>query len=93
MRLIYDETKRLTNLAKHGFDFADLDVEFFASAKVISAKGDRFMAISEFQEVVIVAVLFRPIGSEALSIISMRPASTKERRLSWAMSNSLRNAL
>jgi uncharacterized DUF497 family protein len=27
----------------------------------------------------IVAVIFRPLGSEALTIISMRPASKKER--------------
>lgn len=81
MKLIYDETKRLTNLAKHGLDFADLDVEFFVSAKVIEAKADRFMAIGEFRGAIIIAVVFRPMGSEALSIISMRPASTKERSL------------
>jgi len=81
MLLIYDETKRLTNLAKHGLDFADLDVEFFVNAKVVEAKADRFMAIGEFRGAVIIAVVFRPVGSEALAIISMRPASTKERSL------------
>lgn len=81
MLLIYDETKRLTNLAKHGLDFADLDVEFFVSAKVIEAKANRYMAIGEFRGAIIIAVVFRPLGSEALSIISMRPASTKERSL------------
>nr|WP_295463705.1 BrnT family toxin [Mesorhizobium sp.] len=81
MELVYDENKRLTNLAKHGLDFADLDPEFFAASTVIPAKADRFMAIGEFQGMIIVAVVFRPLGSEAISIISMRPASTRERKL------------
>lgn len=81
MRLIYDETKRLTNLAKHGLDFADLDFDFFLSVKIVAGKADRFVAVGEFQGRIIVAVVFRPLGTEALSIISMRPASTKERRL------------
>ena len=29
MRIVWDEAKRLTNLAKHGLDFADLDAELF----------------------------------------------------------------
>jgi len=41
------------------------------------------MAIGEFQGIVIIAVVFRPLGSEALSVISMRPASTTERKHRW----------
>lgn len=81
MHLIYDETKRRTNLAKHGMDFADLDVAFFEASKIVPAKGDRSMAIGEFQGAIIIAVIVQPLGSEALAIISMRPASLKERRL------------
>jgi hypothetical protein len=29
MKIVWDEPKRLTNLAKHGLDFADLDTDFF----------------------------------------------------------------
>jgi uncharacterized DUF497 family protein len=39
------------------------------------------MAIGEFNGQIIVAVVFKPLGSEAISVISMRPASTKERKL------------
>ncbi|WP_244491227.1 BrnT family toxin [Paramesorhizobium deserti] len=71
----------MTNIDKHGLDFADLNFEFFLSAKVAPAKEGRFVAIGEFNGQIIIAVVFRPLGSEALSVISMRPASQKERRL------------
>ncbi|KVK55507.1 hypothetical protein BCY90_12835 [Agrobacterium deltaense] len=82
MKITYDETKRLTNIEKHGLDFADLTIEFFAGSIVLPAKEDRFMAIGEFQGRIIIAVVFSPLGSQALSVISMRPTSTRERRLS-----------
>ncbi|UXT19750.1 hypothetical protein FY140_02970 [Agrobacterium tumefaciens] len=72
----------MTNIEKHGLDFADLTIEFFAGSIVLPAKEDRFMAIGEFQGRIIIAVVFSPLGSQALSVISMRPASTRERRLS-----------
>ena len=81
MKITYDENKRQTNIEKHGFDFADLDMEFFASSVVIPSRDGRFKAIGEFQGVVIVAAVFKPLGSEAISVISMRVASTKERKL------------
>ncbi|WP_323687224.1 MULTISPECIES: BrnT family toxin [unclassified Rhizobium] len=81
MKITYDETKRLTNIEKHGLDFADLTIEFFVGSIVVPAKENRFMAVGEFQGSIIIAVVFRPLGSQALSVISMRPASAKERRL------------
>ncbi|MBD8555540.1 BrnT family toxin [Rhizobium sp. CFBP 8762] len=79
MKIIWDEPKRLTNLAKHGFDFADLTLEFFRDASVTTAKADRFIAIGELHGQQVIAVIFRPLGSQALSVISMRPANQKER--------------
>ncbi|ABS13346.1 conserved hypothetical protein [Brucella anthropi ATCC 49188] len=58
-----------------------LHLEFFLSAKVFPTKADRLMAIGEFNGQIIIVVVFKPIGSEALSVISMRPASQKERKL------------
>ncbi|SIQ20507.1 hypothetical protein SAMN05880590_102566 [Rhizobium sp. RU35A] len=81
MKIIYDEGKRLSNLDKHGLDFADLTIEFFAACVVIPAKSGRFMAIGAFYGRIIIAVVFRPVGAEALSVISMRPASIRERRV------------
>ncbi len=79
--IVWDEPKRLANLAKHGLDFADLTLEFFETARVLDARQGRFLAIGEFDGSLIVAVVYRPLGSEALSVISMRRASKTERSL------------
>lgn len=81
MRITWDEPKRLANLVKHGLDFADLDLEFFAGSLVTPSHDGRFVAIGRSKGRIVVAVVFRPLGSQALSVISMRPASRKERRL------------
>ena len=78
MRIVWDEAKRLTNLAKHGLDFADLATDFFSEAVLGPADKGRFVAIGEWTEITI-TVVFRPLGAEAISVISMRPASRKER--------------
>jgi uncharacterized DUF497 family protein len=80
MQITYDELKRQTNIANRGMDFADLDPEFFAASVVVPAKESRFKAIGEFRGVVL-AVIFKPLGSEAIAVISMRRASRKERSL------------
>ncbi len=81
VRIIWDEPKRLNNLSKHGLDFASLDFGFFEGALIVPSSSGRAVAIGEFRGTIIVAVVFKPMGAEALSIISMRPASRKERRL------------
>jgi uncharacterized DUF497 family protein len=47
VKILWDEAKRRTNLAKHGFDFADLDTDFFSAAAVGLAGNDRFIAVGE----------------------------------------------
>jgi uncharacterized DUF497 family protein len=80
MKIVWDEPKRLANLAKHDLDFADLDPDFFAAAMVSPTKrGNRFVAVGEYDAGIIVTVVFKPLGAEAVSVISMRPASRKER--------------
>lgn len=79
MEITWDELKRLSNIAKHGLDFADLTPEFFFDAHIEAAREGRFLAIGLFGEDVVIAVVSRPLGSEAISVISMRPASQKER--------------
>lgn len=78
--IVWDESKRLNNLAKHGLDFADLDEEFFLASLLIPAKHGRHMAIGRLSDGTI-AVVFSTLGAEGLSVISMRPASHKERKL------------
>jgi len=80
MEIVWDEPKRLANIAKHGLDFADLTSDFFLEAHVEAAKEGRFLAIGRLKGEVVIAVVFRPLGSEAVSVISMRRANQKERR-------------
>lgn len=78
MDIVWDEPKRETNLENRGLDFAELDLDFFASSVVVPARDGRFKAIGPFRGDIL-AVIFKPLGSEALSVISMRRASRKER--------------
>lgn len=80
MEIVPDPPKRLANLDKHGLDMASLTLEFFEAAVVVPAKRDRWLAIGMFAGRP-VAVVFRPLGSQAIAPISMRPASSKERKL------------
>jgi len=81
MRITYDEPKREWTLKERGLDFAGLTVEFFETAAIFPAKQGRWIAINWFRGVAILAVIFRPLGTEAISVISMRRASRKERDL------------
>jgi uncharacterized DUF497 family protein len=84
--IAWDEPKRLSNLAKHGLDFADLDEEFFLSAAIVPASLGRQMAIGRLADGTI-TVVFAVLGLEGVSVISMRPASRKERSLLWQTEN------
>lgn len=79
LAITWDEPKRLKTLNERGLDFADLKASFFLSSIVVPAKNDRLMAIGPFLDGTI-AVVFAELGTEAISIISMRPASRKERK-------------
>jgi uncharacterized protein len=90
VKIIWDEPKRLSNLVKHDLDFADIEEEFdFDGAIVLPAKPSRtglarFRLIGELHGallVAIVAIVGSSLGSEAISIVSLRPASQKERKL------------
>lgn len=78
MRIVWDEPKRLANIAKHGIDFSMISETFFAAALVRPGKDGRYVAIGEMEGVL--AVVFLWLGTEGLSIISARPASARERR-------------
>ena len=78
--IVWDEPKRQSNLARHGLDFADLDEWFFLDAVTVPANKDRYMAIGRMNDGTI-AVVFAVLGMEGVSVISMRPASRKERSL------------
>ncbi|MCW5714772.1 MAG: BrnT family toxin [Bauldia sp.] len=81
MLIVWDEPKRVANLLKHGLDFARLTDGFFLDAMIVAARDDRYKAVGRLKDGGrLVVVVLKPVGQEALSIISMRPANTKERR-------------
>ena len=81
MKFVWDENKRLANLVNHRLDFADLGLAFFARASVRPTYSNRLIAFGGFRGGTIIAVVFKPLGGEAVSVISMRPASRRERSL------------
>jgi uncharacterized DUF497 family protein len=77
MKIVWDELKRRSNLAKHGYDFADLTEQFFEDGNDIPSYDDRRLLVGKFGRKTIV-VVFRPLGQEAVSVISMRDANRKD---------------
>jgi uncharacterized DUF497 family protein len=80
MKIVWDEPKRLANLARHGMDFADLDEAFFEGSVIVPAKLGRLAAVGRHRSGIIL-VVFVALGTQGLGVISMRPAGRKERRL------------
>ena len=80
MKIVWHEPKRRANLDKHGMDFADLNEGFFDNALVLATYRNRWRAIG-INVRGVVSVIFATRGTEGVSIISMRPASKKERVL------------
>jgi uncharacterized protein len=64
-------------------DFAELRVEFFEEATIIPAKLDRYKAIGWFDDRLVIVVIVKPLGTEAISVLSMRPAKQAERDRHW----------
>ena len=85
MKIAWDEAKRLTNLEIHGIDFVDVGDRFAFEDAVVApthpgADGrSRFIAIGPL-DVRLVTIVFSPLGTEALSLISVRRTSRKERK-------------
>ncbi|MGF3027519.1 BrnT family toxin [Methylobacterium aquaticum] len=89
MRIVWDEPKRARNLKPepegHGLDFADVEGGFdfetalFGPTKPGSDGRPRVRALGYFGGR-LCALIFSPLGSEGISLISFRPASTKERK-------------
>jgi uncharacterized protein len=75
MIITWDHAKRLANLDKHGLDFAELDLDFFFNSLIVPARKRRW------RPGLMIAVVFAPLGSEAISVVSMRFASRSERSM------------
>ena len=89
MLMSWDEVKRKRNLMPepigHGMDFADARDRFeWESALVLPTRSgadgrERFVAIGMLDDA-IVTLVFSHLGAEAVSVISLRPASNRERK-------------
>ena len=87
MRLVWDEPKRLANIDKHGLDFSQIDAEFdWDTAVVLPTRAsrtgrERTIFVGQMLGKSVVVIVASPLGGEALSIISLRLASDRERTL------------
>jgi uncharacterized DUF497 family protein len=79
MKIVSDPPKRAKTLKERGFDLDEVPPEFFEAAMILGARQGRFEAVG-LLDGRMMAIIFRPLGTEALSIISMRRASVSERR-------------
>lgn len=83
--MVWDEVKRAANLRLHGYDFADARDRFeWRTALILPTYpsrrgGARFFAIG-YLDGATVTLVFAPLGTEAISAISLRIASNRERR-------------
>jgi uncharacterized protein len=85
MRVFWDEPKRQANMVTHGLDLADAESFDWDAAIVVRGHMSRdgrlrFRAIGWLGHE-LVALVFSPLGTEAISVISLRRASRAERKL------------
>ena len=85
MLMAWDASKREANLEEHGLDFADARDRFeWEGASVVESYPGkdgrrRFLAVG-YLDGDLVALVFSMLGTEAISAISLRPASRSERK-------------
>lgn len=85
MSTTWDESKRLANLAKHGLDFVDFDTCFDGETALmqptrVSRTGrTRYLLIGDWNGDRVVAVVVSLLGTERLSLVSLRFADPDER--------------
>jgi uncharacterized protein len=83
MKIVWDEPKRLANFDMHGFDF--VDVIFFdwsnATIERVDPIGTVVSASKQLAGLKMAVVIYAKLGTEAISIISFRSASSRERKV------------
>ena len=81
MQFTWDEAKRKSNLAKHGYDFADAH-KVFAGTLVLAEDGradygeQRMLALGQLDAVVVMIVHVE--SDDTIRVISMRKATKHE---------------
>ena len=80
IRIVWDLPKHRINIENHGLDFGIVTLDFLADAIIRPAKKGRLQAIGIIDGRA-VSLIFSLLGTEAVSLISLRVASEKERAL------------
>jgi hypothetical protein len=85
MRFFASQPKRAANIAKHGLDPADFE-EAFSFDRYLSRETrpsrtgrTRLLVIGTWFGAETVTAIISPLGTEACDVVSVRPASDKER--------------
>src|SRR6185312_9015272 len=82
----WDERKRIANLRKHGFDFAEAEVlfsnpVFWVQPDISDEYGEeRWRGIGQFHQVMVTVIFTNP-SPDSIRIISFRRATTNEEKL------------
>ena len=87
MRFEWDAAKNKQNIKKHGFDLADAQSLFtsnsplFVSLDACEDYGEeRWKGIGVLEGILVVVVVFAERGEDTIRIISLRKASSRERK-------------
>jgi uncharacterized DUF497 family protein len=84
-RIVWDEHKRSKNIERHGIDMTDLELFEWETAVAFEAhsgkRGEKRYKAIGFIGDRLVAFVYSLLGTEAISAISVRPASRSERRV------------
>ena len=85
MIIVVPPEKRLANLEKHGIDMAEFEAAFSWDRFIVlpaqpSRAGRVRHRLTGIMDGRLVTAVVSPLGSEALAVVSVHPAGTKERR-------------
>jgi uncharacterized DUF497 family protein len=85
MRYEWDESKRLSNLRKHGFDFRDAHQIFDGPMLIrldtrLDYDEDRWIGLGFLGELVVVVVYTEAVEDDRRRVISLRKALNYERK-------------
>ena len=82
IKLVWDESKRKANLAKHGLDFADaawvLESEIRLDVLVKRRGEERIQSFAYVFDRLAVLTLVHTARGDAIRVVSFRPASQEE---------------
>ena len=77
MKIVWDESKRLANIVKHGLNFADVHPNFFRTAVIADRRQDRFRAFGTLHNIPVVVVFSLSCSELSRSSVCVGRAARK----------------